>query len=81
MKARAIIGGANFDPNTLKIVYAAFDNAWDEIASQVSSRPDAIEAARLRLAEIVLSLARNGSRDAEALRDAAVNAMNLQKRK
>jgi hypothetical protein len=60
VKARALIGGASYDPATLKILYTAFDDAWDQIRPQISARPEALEAARTKLAEIVLTLARNG---------------------
>jgi hypothetical protein len=75
MKARALIGGASFDPNTLKVLYKAFDDAWEEIAPEVSGRPQAIEAARIKLAEIVVGLAHNGTVVAEAITKAAVEAM------
>ena len=75
VKARALIGGASFDPNTLKLVYKAFDDAWEQVAPQVSNRPEAIEAARMKLAGIVIGLARNGTADPEAITDAAVKAM------
>ena len=68
VKARALIDGANLDPQTFTAVTTAFDSAWDEVA------PQAIEAARLRLAETVLRLASNGSPDTRALTDAAVRA-------
>jgi len=41
---------------------------WPEVEPTVSVRPDAIEAARLRLANIVLSSARDDPDDAEQLK-------------
>lgn len=76
MKARALIGSAAYDPQTLKALYKAFDDAWEQIAPNVSSRASAIEAARLKLAEIVLGLAGNGTVDPQALTAAAVQAMS-----
>jgi hypothetical protein len=70
---RALVGGADFDPDTLSVVSAAFDNAWAEVAPHV--RPEAIEAARTTLADFILGLARNGTRDVQALTDGAVRAM------
>jgi hypothetical protein len=52
--------------------HKAFDQAWAELAPQTSTRPQAIDAARLRLANIVLSLATEDSSDVEALRVVSV---------
>lgn len=54
----------------------AFDDAWDQIAPSVSGRPSAIEAARLKLANVVLSLAKNGALDAERLTEEALKIMS-----
>ena len=53
MKAQKLIAGANFGPEQLKAIKKAFDEAWQAIAPQVSQRPEAIAAARLKLASIV----------------------------
>ena len=76
MKARKLIADAIYDPTELKLVGKVFDQAWGQIGPQVSSRAEAIEAARLKLAEIVLSLAKNGIRDLDKLTEAAVRAMH-----
>jgi hypothetical protein len=75
VKARALIGSASYDPHTLKVLYQAFDDAWEQIAPEVADYSAATYAARMKLAEIVLGLARNGMRDAQNLTDAAVKAM------
>jgi hypothetical protein len=75
MKARRLIADSVYDPAELKAVGQAFDDAWDQVAPHVDTRPEAIEAARLKLAEIVLSLTKNGNRDPEKLTEAAVRAM------
>ena len=75
MKARQLIARATYDPNQLKTIGKAFDDAWQQIAPTVSNRADAIEAARLKLASIVLSLARANSKDAQRLTKDAVQAM------
>lgn len=57
MRARQLLegrAGSVFGPETLKIVYRAFDGAWEMIASNYGSDPDAIEAGRLQLAEAIL---------------------------
>lgn len=75
MKARALIGGAAYDPATLKTLFQAFDDAWDRVAPQVSTRPEALEAARMKLAEIVLELASGRVGDPADLTRAAVAKM------
>ncbi len=58
MKAHALIGMASFDPATLRTVYKAFDAAWARIAPGVSDHPEAVLAARMKLAETVLEAAK-----------------------
>jgi hypothetical protein len=78
MKARELIAGAAFGPDVLKVITKAFDEAWAELAPQTSIRPQAIDAARLRLANIVLSLATEGSSDVEALRAESIRLFRNQ---
>jgi hypothetical protein len=75
VKAKKLIENASFGPEEVKAIGKAFDDAWDQIGPHVSQRPDAIEAARLKLANIVLGLARRGERDPEKLAEAAVESM------
>ena len=75
MKARDLIDNASYGPDQLKILGQAFDSAWAQIAPHVSGKPTGVEAARLKLAQIVLNLAKNGVMDAQRLTDAAVEAM------
>ena len=53
----------------------AFDQAWTEIGGNFSSLPVEIEAARLRLAEAMLSVATEDSTDVTALKTGALQAM------
>ena len=75
MKARSLIDGANFDPNQLKIIGQAFDAAWNEIKPTVGKRAIAIEAARLKLANAVLVVARQGPMEVDRIRVDALKAM------
>ena len=77
MKARRLIEGASFGPDALKTVTSAFDAAWLEISHNLGTDPQTIEAARLRLAAAVLSVANEESRDAEALKVGALQAMAM----
>ena len=80
MDARQLLGGATFAPDQLKVIFEAFDDAWDEVAADVSTRASAVEAARLSLATIVLSLARAGPIERVGLKTAAVDAFRRKHR-
>ena len=75
MKANQLIADATFDPDQLKTIRKAFDDAWEQIAPQISKRPDAIEAGRLKLATIVLSVAKRGTQDAKQLCEESLKLM------
>lgn len=57
MPVRKLVESASFAPEALEVIYAAFDAAWEEVASRVGPDPTAIEFARSRLAQAVLGAA------------------------
>jgi len=75
MKARQLIGNASFGPDQLRVLFEAFDQAWDTIAADVGDDPGAIEVARLKLANILLSLAGQGDNDAAWLKSTALQIL------
>jgi len=75
MKARRLIDGASFGPDTLKAMGEAFDQAWAQIAGNFGEPQ--VENARLRLAEAMVSVATDGSTDVSALKAGALEAMAL----
>jgi hypothetical protein len=77
MKARRLIDGAAFGPETVKAMGQAFDQAWAEIAGNFGTVPVEVESARLMLAEAMLSIATEGSTDVAALKAGALQAMAL----
>ena len=77
VKARRLIEGAEFDPQTLTVVYKAFDDAWAEIAHHFGELPKDLETGRVRLAHAILVIAREDSRDAERLKVEALEVMAL----
>jgi len=77
MKARRLIEAANFDPETLSVVYRAFDAAWTEIADHFGDLPRDIESGRIHLAHAILSLAHDDTRNAEQLKVEALQVMAL----
>ena len=76
LKAHRLIFSANYGPEALQVVSRAFDEAWAEIASRETPQPSSIsiEAARLRLADIVLALAADDTSNVEALKSGALLA-------
>jgi hypothetical protein len=80
VKARQLIGGASFPPDVLQVVFAAFDDAWMEVAPRIGQEPALVEQARLSLATIVLTLSRTGPIDRDNLKTAAVDAFRLKHR-
>jgi hypothetical protein len=77
MKARQLIDGASFGPETVKAMGDAFDQAWAEIAGNFGDNPSQIASAQLRLADAVISVATEGSTDVPALKNGALQAMAL----
>ena len=76
-KARQLIDGASFGPETLKAMGEAFDRAWSDIDGNFQDDPVDSEKARVRLAEALLSVADEDSRDIEVLKRAALQRMAL----
>jgi len=77
MRARQLIDGASFGPEALKVIGQAFENAWAEIRGNFGDDPDDIDRASYRLANAVLAVAYEDSRDAQMLKRAALEAMAL----
>lgn len=61
MQARSLFSGSAYGPERLKEIYEAFDKAWAAIRPLVQDAPLAQEAARLKLANMILAVAGNGS--------------------
>jgi hypothetical protein len=77
MKARQLISSVLFGPEALRVIGQAFDEAWATIAGNFEEDPLSVEAARLKLANAILSVAQENSRDVEALKNAGLQAMAL----
>ena len=77
MKARRLIDGAAFGPETLRAMGQAFDQAWTEVASNFGNSPVEIEGARLRLAEAMLSVATESSTNVATLKAGALQALAM----
>ena len=57
MKARNLFSGSAYGPERLKHIYRAFDRAWDAIKPVIENTPLAHEAARLKLANMIMDVA------------------------
>ena len=75
MKAHERINSASYGPEALKTMTRAFDQAWSVIGGNIGR--DASEAARVRLANALLSVATEDSRDVDVLKRKALEAMAL----
>ena len=76
-----MLEGATYDPQTLKVVRQAFDEAWAGIAEKYCNPAEA-EHARLRLAKSVLAVAPLLGVDVQAIKHAALQhfALNCRER-
>ena len=59
MKAQSLLRGASYGPDKLKTIYEAFDEAWAAIKPLVDDAPLAQEAARIKLANLILAVAKD----------------------
>ena len=75
MQARALIQNASFGPDALRAIGQAFDAAWADIEGNFGEEPERVAAARLKLANAMLSVANNESRDVQVLKRTALQAL------
>ena len=80
MRARKLIEGSTFGPETMRVVSQAFDEAWASIQDQFKGEAK-IADARLRLAHAVLVVAHEDIADAERLKSHALELIVLAKSK
>ena len=78
MRARKLIADAAFGPDRLKAVGEAFDEAWHDLAGNFANDAQTIEAVRLRLATIILDLAKDGQLGREQLKLTAMRVLSQQ---
>ena len=80
MRARRLIDGASFGLEAMKAIAQAFDAAWSEIERNFGDDPADIDDARIKLANALLSVASENSRDVEVLKKAALQRLALEYR-
>lgn len=75
--ARELIDESSYGPETLKILYQAFDAAWEAIAPQYDGDPDRAEIAQLKLANTILSFPVEEITDAEQIKNSSLQIVAL----
>jgi hypothetical protein len=65
-----------FDPETIRLLTSAFEDAWREIDRSASIGPD-VDATRDKLARLIIAAAQGGQRDPIKLRDDAIAFFRL----
>lgn len=77
MKAQALISGATYGPDALKVICKAFDDAWAHIEHHFDGDVRQVEEVRLRLAHAILAVATDPSRDPEELKNQALQVLAM----
>jgi hypothetical protein len=75
--ARELFDEAAYGPETLKILYQAFDAAWETLAPNYAGDPDRAEIARLKLANTILSFPADEITDAEQIKTSSLQIVAL----
>jgi hypothetical protein len=79
MRARQLLDRSVplYGPATMKAVYEAFDEAWATIKPSVRSDGGDLDAARLKLAQALLAVTRDGDTDADKIKRLALEILQL----
>lgn len=75
--ARELIDESSYGSETLKILYQAFDEAWETIAPMYAGDPDRAEIARLELANTILSFPIEEITEAEQIKTSSLQIVAL----
>ena len=73
-RVQHLFAQSTYSPERLKILGNAFDQAWDRIAGGFSDSGE-IEAARVALAKVILSLPGSETDNAERISTSAIHVM------
>lgn len=74
-KARRTIQGACYDPETLAVLGEVLEEVWAWVASEFANDAQTVEAARIRLACIILDLAKDRQLSALQIAQTAARLM------
>lgn len=77
MPVRKLIDRTSYAPEALSVIFEAFDEAWAELSKSFETDdPAALEAARNRLAQVVLAVAKPDAADVAELKAKALAAFD-----
>jgi hypothetical protein len=76
-RKRTFDGNLVLGPEQLALLRGAFDAAWEEIAPHYNSTPSSVEVGRLRLANAVFAVHRQGTIDPAAIKTAAIQSLRV----
>jgi hypothetical protein len=82
MRARQLLdrsGPPVFGLETMQVVHEAFDRAWAVLEAACGSDPQVIDTRRLELAEAILAVTRDDSRDPEQIKLLALQLMQIKR--
>jgi len=79
MKARQFLQESVHKPETLRVVFTAFDLAWTEMEQAYPAPASSRDAARHRLASMMLSFVSDDTRDPVELKDLTLKALQKPK--
>jgi hypothetical protein len=81
MRARQLLdgSGSGFTAATMTAMNQAFNSAWAMIADQYGADAHAINTARLKLAECILAVTRDGMMDAAQIERLALAMFRISK--
>jgi hypothetical protein len=70
-----------FTPETIKVLTAAFDDAWDRVVSSNApwAQPEHAKAGRIIIAKYIIATAKAGEKDARMLTEGALLHLSKQK--
>jgi hypothetical protein len=75
MKQHKFLADGCYNPKQLKDIPTAYDAAWAKIAPGTGTRPKAVAAARMKLADVVIGIAENGTQAPAEITAAALKIM------
>ena len=75
--AKQLLENASYGPEARKIVFRAFNEAWNSIADNFGDDPPTIQMARVVLANAILNIPHDKITDVEQIKNSALQTMAL----
>jgi hypothetical protein len=74
---RELVDESTYEPHALRIIYQAFDEAWETMAPRYADDPERAEIARLKLANTILSFPVAEIKDSEQIKNSSLQIIAL----